>query len=70
MVYIITIKWMMGLQEKIGFSSMSQTPRLRKFLLSYKDKVAIKNCKKVPRDGYSSSMAFATSCHPMDTGLS
>ena len=48
MLYVITIKWIMCVQEKIERSSMSQIPMLRKFLLSYKDKVTIKNCKKFP----------------------
>ena len=57
MVYIITIKWEMCVQEKIELSSMSQTPSLRRSLLSYKDKVTIKNCKKVP--------VMAKSWHPV-----
>ena len=49
MLYIVTIKWIMCVQEKIELSSMSQTPRLRRSLLSYKEKLTIKNFNNFPR---------------------
>ena len=59
MLYIITIKWTMCVQEKIELSNKSQTPRLRRSL-SYKDKVTLKNCKKFP--------VVANSWHPVAQG--
>ena len=57
MLYVITIKWIMCVQENIELSSMSLRPRLSSskisgdFSLTYKDIAAIKNCKKLPGDG-------------------
>ena len=52
-LYVITIKWTMCLQEKIELSKMLQRPRLsctklRRSLLIYKYKATIKNCKTFP----------------------
>ena len=63
-LYDITMKLIMYVQEKIELSSMSQRPRLSSttisgdFSFNYKDKATIKNCK-------INSQGLAKSWHPV-----
>ena len=80
MLRVVTIKWMMCVQEKIELTGMSQRPRLSSakisgepLLRSCKDKATIKlqessqGGKKLA--SWCSGVEFATPCHLMATGL-
>ena len=55
-------------------TKVNLTQYFEKSLLGYKDKVAARNCKQILRGGkklacFCPGVAFATTCHPMATGL-